>query len=270
MSRSRSFCFTINNPTKKDRKLAKTMYTSGIASYLILANEIGENKTPHIQGYVYLKNAKTIKTLSKKYLPRAHIEISKAKQASKAYEYCMKDGDFKEYGEQPSQGKINKEKLDNIMQNPYENFHLYNQYRKSYRDLQLREKSDHWRLLWAIPKHDRFDVASYFQSVKMDDDMDTYDGEENHFISLVFRPDWIENWINGYPTKIKRGYEIIPYDPYNVFIMYDPTEPREYKHLKKILPNCIRKWSIEKYEKTISGEEEEEKDALITHLTGDL
>ena len=34
----------------------------------------------------------------------------------------MKDGDFKEYGEQPSQGKINKEKLDNIMQNPYEIF----------------------------------------------------------------------------------------------------------------------------------------------------
>lgn len=104
MSRSRSFCFTHNNFKEGDReKLSELRGTV----YGIIGCE-GKDKTPHLQGYLYYKEAKTLSSVIKnikKLLKKApHVEIAKGSAlANKAY--CSKEGDYIEWGELPKQGK---------------------------------------------------------------------------------------------------------------------------------------------------------------------
>jgi len=109
MSKSRNWCFTINNYTDEEWQCFQKL--SDNEEYLIVGQEIGESGTPHLQGYIYYKNPRTMKGIKKetKFL-RSHLEIAKGspKQAS---DYCMKDGQFIELGVRPIQGKRND--LDN-------------------------------------------------------------------------------------------------------------------------------------------------------------
>lgn len=93
--RSLGWCFTLNNPQEEDSieelKVA--------AQYLICAKEVGEEGTPHIQGYTFFKSKKSLAQL-KKFLPRAHFEAQKG-SFEQAIDYCKKDGDFVEFGIPP-------------------------------------------------------------------------------------------------------------------------------------------------------------------------
>lgn len=80
---------------------------------------IGKEKCPktgrtHWQCYINFKNARSFKAL-KKILPKAHIEKAKG-NAKQNREYCIKDGEFEEYGELPEQGKkkLSAEELKNM------------------------------------------------------------------------------------------------------------------------------------------------------------
>ena len=55
MSRSRGYCFTINNPTGWDEADIEGLSTA--AEYYVYGRETGEEGTPHLQGYVRFKNA---------------------------------------------------------------------------------------------------------------------------------------------------------------------------------------------------------------------
>lgn len=90
---AKSLCFTLNNYTKEEEEnlISKLKY-----EYLIFGKEIGENGTPHLQGYVEFRGSKRFDTL-KKFNSRIHWEARKGKQFQ-AIEYCKKDGDFREFG----------------------------------------------------------------------------------------------------------------------------------------------------------------------------
>lgn len=108
MSRARSWCFTLNNHTFDDLQLLLSECDS---DYLLFGFEIGENKVPHLQGYIQYKDNSVRMSQIKRYLPRAHLEVAKGNfQAN--YNYCTKDGDFYEFGEQPKQG--NRTDFDGI------------------------------------------------------------------------------------------------------------------------------------------------------------
>jgi len=96
MSRYRAFCFTLNNYTPEEEEIVK----SWDAKYLIFGKEVGESGTPHLQGYVYFAEAKTLSTLKKKFSARAHWEVSRG-TPKQAAEYCEKDGVVFEKGERP-------------------------------------------------------------------------------------------------------------------------------------------------------------------------
>lgn len=95
MSRYTNFIFTLNNYEKND----ETRIAMLGAKYYVYGRESGESGTPHLQGYLHFKNARTMKSMIKK-LPGAHIEVRRGSH-DQAREYCIKDGDFVEVGDPP-------------------------------------------------------------------------------------------------------------------------------------------------------------------------
>lgn len=86
----RQWLFTLNNYS--DKELA-TIDTEIQRYSYIYGFEIGEQNTPHLQGFIKAKNPIKFSTL-KKMMPRAHLE--KAVNTTMAnVKYCMKDGNFK-------------------------------------------------------------------------------------------------------------------------------------------------------------------------------
>lgn len=99
MSRSRSYVFTINNYSQEDISAVHQLKYQ----YLVYGKEVAPTTgTPHLQGFVYFKNTRTLSAVSKD-LRRASLQAAKG-TAQQNREYCTKDGDFFEDGKIPSQG----------------------------------------------------------------------------------------------------------------------------------------------------------------------
>lgn len=96
---------TLNNYTDDDIAAVHLMYDmDDNCTYLIVGFELGtRKKTPHMQIYIHYTEKVSFKQMLER-LPGAHIEAQKSSKEVNAYCYCMKDGDFKEYGERPRQG----------------------------------------------------------------------------------------------------------------------------------------------------------------------
>lgn len=107
MSRARAWCFTLNNYSAEDvaRIDGYAVGDEGgdenpsFFRYICYGREVGESGTPHLQGYVYCRNACSLSAIRER-IPRAHLEISRGRP-DQAIGYCEKDGDFNERGERP-------------------------------------------------------------------------------------------------------------------------------------------------------------------------
>lgn len=96
MSRTQAkhWCFTINNYTEDEVVAPDDQYV-----YMIIGKEMGQDGTPHLQGYVAMKKKKTLAGM-KKMFPRAHLEVMRG-TPKQAADYCKKDGDYAEKGDFP-------------------------------------------------------------------------------------------------------------------------------------------------------------------------
>lgn len=108
---AKRWCFTINNYTAVE--LQSILDSSDNFDYLCVGRERGSNNTPHLQGYLVLKQK--LRLANVKVLPgfaRAHLEVSRGtpKQAS---DYCKKDGDFEEFGTLPT-GQGHRSEFDDL------------------------------------------------------------------------------------------------------------------------------------------------------------
>lgn len=103
MSRSRAWCFTLNNYTDEEY----TRVCDTLCKYIIVGKEVGESGTPHLQGYIEFDNPRMMNGVKAELgCDRIHLEkrLGTAKQAS---DYCKKDGNFVEYGVMTQQGARN-------------------------------------------------------------------------------------------------------------------------------------------------------------------
>lgn len=104
MSKTRAYCFTINNPSIADDIELELLKDN--TDYLIYGKETGESGTYHYQGYCRFPHPVSTGRVSR-LLTRAHIERAKG-SPKQNIDYCSKSGDIVEHGERPSTTKIDK------------------------------------------------------------------------------------------------------------------------------------------------------------------
>lgn len=145
MSRSRGWCFTINNYTDDD----VTKINSFDCRYMVYGFEVGQSGTRHIQGFLYMNNDKTLSAMKKKFHSTAHLEPQKGTSVQ-ASDYCKKDGKFVERGEIPQQGRrtdltslkdeiLAGKKVDDIVLEDPEMYHKYGRTLHKIEDLRMRK-----------------------------------------------------------------------------------------------------------------------------------
>jgi hypothetical protein len=86
--RERNWFFTLNNYTEDDCDVVKQLATQ--CQYAVVGREVSRTGTPHLQGCIWLKHAKTYTALMK-LLPRMWL---RKLISDKAAAYCAKDNDL--------------------------------------------------------------------------------------------------------------------------------------------------------------------------------
>lgn len=102
----RSWCFTLNNYTEDEWNHLPKMFEdkSNNINYLVQGKEVGDNGTPHIQGFIHFDSQRSLGGL-KKIHSRAHWEAKSPKSTfEEAANYCKKEKNFIELGKLPKQG----------------------------------------------------------------------------------------------------------------------------------------------------------------------
>lgn len=104
----RAWCFTLNNYTPKHEEHIQTVIKS-LARYIVYGREVGENGTPHLQGYIYFNNQRQHKAVTR-LLPGAWVTPANG-SAEKNRVYCTKqaNGGF-EFGDPPMDADMARRK----------------------------------------------------------------------------------------------------------------------------------------------------------------
>lgn len=116
-NKTRNWCFTWNNFSEADHEyVTKLIEMRDMCTYAIIGKEVGESGTPHLQGFLAMKNACKFQHVRQMMNSNAHIEPAKG-SAVQNFQYCSKDGDFWEYGRRPitnpDKGRIQRERYEN-------------------------------------------------------------------------------------------------------------------------------------------------------------
>lgn len=97
------WCFTLNNYVEGD---FAAFHDAADRAFVIIGKEVGDQGTPHLQGYITFYKNKRIGAL-KEINARAHWEIARG-STDDNIRYCSKEGDFHELGERPKVGSRGK------------------------------------------------------------------------------------------------------------------------------------------------------------------
>ena len=87
----RGWCFTINNYTADDFENVKNLIENEAEKGIAEEEHINGEGTPHIQGYIYFKNARWFNAVKELLRRRAHIEPAMG-NPKQNFEYCSKEG----------------------------------------------------------------------------------------------------------------------------------------------------------------------------------
>lgn len=110
---AKHWCFTINNYTSEEKDELAALVPEH-AVYLVYGEEVGENGTPHLQGYISFSVRCVASAVKRLVGRRAHIEIARGTPAQAA-NYCKKDGAFSEFGTLPV-GRGSRSDLQQVQQ----------------------------------------------------------------------------------------------------------------------------------------------------------
>lgn len=100
---AKNWCFTLNNYSENDIMLIERSFEDGHFNYVVYGKEVGENGTPHLQGYVQCKKKLRMAQLKQMIGARVHLEVARG-TASQASDYCKKEGNFTVFGNLVTKG----------------------------------------------------------------------------------------------------------------------------------------------------------------------
>lgn len=107
MSRAKSWCFTLNNYTQAD--VDRLLGLGNRVSYLIFGREVGEQGTPHLQGFVQFATRQRMNQVVA-IIGQCHLTVARNVNAS--IEYCKKDGNTDSIGTPPLGGQGKRSDID--------------------------------------------------------------------------------------------------------------------------------------------------------------
>jgi len=114
--RSKFWTWTLNNYTDAEQRVisdAHGVEDLGI-EYLCYGRELGEQGTPHLQGYVIFRAPVSLATAKSRIgSRRLHLEASRGSPQQNAT-YCKKDGDFEEFGNLPQSSQGRRTDLESV------------------------------------------------------------------------------------------------------------------------------------------------------------
>ena len=109
---SKNWCFTLNNYTDDDiTRINGLVASEPRVAYVIYGKEVGESGTPHLQGFVSLKQRTRLAQVKTIIGSNPHLEVARNVNAS--VEYCKKEGDWSEFGTRNS-GQGTRSDLDDF------------------------------------------------------------------------------------------------------------------------------------------------------------
>lgn len=115
--RSRRLIFVLNNPEKDDCLIISEFLTSKDAKFII-GDEVGEQGTPHLQGYVEFKNQIRFETL-KNFNPKIHWEKAFGNRKQNI-DYCSKQKILKCTFDKSRKQQILEDDYNNVIWKPWQ------------------------------------------------------------------------------------------------------------------------------------------------------
>lgn len=97
--RRKNWCFTLNNYSDEEYGFILA-YLEASCDYAIVGKEVGDQGTPHLQGYCRFKEVHSLVQIKDRVSHRAHFEPSKGTAGDNRV-YCSKEGDYREVGTCP-------------------------------------------------------------------------------------------------------------------------------------------------------------------------
>lgn len=188
---SKRWCFTLNNYTDDDISALSALKTT----YTVFGREVGANGTKHLQGFIVLPKTTRLSGV-KKIHNRCHWEMARG-TSQQAADYCKKDGDYLEFGENPGhQGRRNDltRAIETLKSNGLaavarEHTEVFIKYSRGLRDaaLFLQDPYEHTTVrgwwIWGPPGTGKSHIArSFSDSIYLKEQnkwWDGYDGELN-------------------------------------------------------------------------------------------
>jgi len=109
-TQAKNWCFTLNNYNEEEyQHICSVLEEQG--HYWIAGREVGEGGTPHIQGYVSFPRRMYFNSVRSLLGTRVHLEVARG-SSLKNRTYCSKDGNFREGGEPPKEGRPKRDRND--------------------------------------------------------------------------------------------------------------------------------------------------------------
>lgn len=281
MSRHRGFTFTLNNYTQTNVDTLDKIFEKE-AKYGVYGREIAPTTgTPHLQGYVYWKNAKTLSATIKTIGQGAHCEVAKGSPKDNQA-YCTKEGLYKEYGELPEQGKrcdldaikndiMNGKKVDDICIESPMVYHQYGRTLNKIEDIYLRKQYRKWTTtcewIWGSTGTGKSHYAfkdynpdtHYLWKLRDHGWQDGYTGQEiviiNDFRGEIAYNDLLDLLDKYYTTVNRRGREPAPFLAKHVIITSSLRPELVYnrRNAEDSLEQLLRRIEVKEFTQKYSG-----------------
>ena len=268
--RNRRWVIVLNNPTKKE--IARIMECQELhVSRMIVADEVGQGGTNHLQGFVHFKNAKTL-TAVKRWLGtnRVHLEVARGTDYE-AYFYCVPFADggteeektvenckvLLEFGIRPEEVELSAwERIVSMIKSGMSNYELAEIYpHEAVRCAAAIDKfrlehdrlTAQWRDVKVTYLHgdtgvgktrsvmETFGYHNVYRATDKKHPFDTYNGQDvlvfEEFRSQ-YRIEDMLNWLDGYPIELPARYANKMAKFTEVFIITNWPLEKQYENIQ--------------------------------------